>query len=44
MYYDIRELFMKLVTIKYSRMLAGVANMLECLGHDTEDRSIALGM
>ena len=35
---------MKLVTIKYSRMLAGVANMLECLGHDTEDRSIALGM
>ncbi len=35
---------MKLVTIKHSRMLAGVANMLECLGHDTEDRTIALGM
>ncbi|MBE5811913.1 MAG: hypothetical protein E7318_13455 [Clostridiales bacterium] len=35
---------MKLVTIKHSRMLAGIANMLECLGYDTEDRTIALGM
>ncbi len=35
---------MKLVTIRNSRMLAGVASMLECLGYDTEDRTIALGM
>lgn len=36
--------YMKLVTIRNSRMLAGVASMLECLGYDTEDRHIALGM
>ena len=35
---------MKLVTIRHSRMLAGIANMLECLGHDTDDRTIALNM
>ena len=35
---------MKLVTIRNSRMLAGIANMLECYGIDTDDRSIALGM
>ena len=35
---------MKVVTIRNSRMLAGIASMLECLGHDTEDRTIALGM
>lgn len=35
---------MKRITIRNSRMLAGVASMLECLGHDTEDRTIALGM
>lgn len=35
---------MKLVTIRNSRMLAGIANMLECHGFETDDRSIALGM
>lgn len=35
---------MKPVTIKNTRMLAGVASMLECLGYETDDKSLALGM
>ena len=35
---------MKKVTITNTRMLAGVASMLEAFGHDTEDHIIALGM
>lgn len=35
---------MKYVTFPAAGTLAGVAAMLECLGYDTDDRAIALGM
>ena len=35
---------MKYINFEASGMLAGLAAMLECFGHDTEDNQIALGM
>lgn len=35
---------MKYTTFPASGKLAGVATMLECLGYDTDDRAVALGM
>ncbi len=35
---------MKYMTFPAAGKLSGVAAMLECLGHDTDDRTIALGM
>lgn len=35
---------MKYLTFNGAEILAGLANMLECMGHSTDDRAIALGL